>query len=151
MGPWTYAKHLGSGARLPFTAAYFGSIALTLYFAIGVRKPIYLDVSFSCFQKSLLALGHLHFALLARCPQPRSPPTIPSPLETFSRFPQLSHIALPHYGKYGHTAQPGKGEVYIPSTHRAVQLSLSLVMPAVGHGTLSFLDLSHLTLGQHLC
>jgi hypothetical protein len=36
MGPWTYARHLFSGPRLPFTAAYFGSIALTLYFAIGV-------------------------------------------------------------------------------------------------------------------
>lgn len=36
MGPFTYAKHLVSGSRLPFTAAYFGSIALTLYFAVGV-------------------------------------------------------------------------------------------------------------------
>lgn len=36
MGPWSYAKHLVSGPRLPFTAAYFGSIAMTLYFAIGV-------------------------------------------------------------------------------------------------------------------
>lgn len=35
-GPWAYIKHLTSGDRLPFTAAYFGSIALTLYFAIGV-------------------------------------------------------------------------------------------------------------------
>lgn len=40
MGPWSYAKHLISGPRLPFTAAYFGSIALTLYFAIGVRTTI---------------------------------------------------------------------------------------------------------------
>lgn len=38
MGPWSYAKHLVSGSRLPFTAAYFGSITMTLYFAIGVRK-----------------------------------------------------------------------------------------------------------------
>ena len=37
MGPVTYAKHLISGPRLPFTAAYFGSIALTLVFAIKVR------------------------------------------------------------------------------------------------------------------
>lgn len=36
MGPLAYAKHLISGPRLPFTAAYFGSIALTLYFAVGV-------------------------------------------------------------------------------------------------------------------
>ncbi|CAL5873431.1 uncharacterized protein PFLUO_LOCUS7710 [Penicillium psychrofluorescens] len=38
MGPWTYAKHLVSGPRLPFTAAYFGSIALTLYFAVGLQN-----------------------------------------------------------------------------------------------------------------
>lgn len=54
MGPWTYGKeslittsqvanadhglvqHLVSGPRLPFTAAYFGSIALTLYFSLSV-------------------------------------------------------------------------------------------------------------------
>ena len=36
MGPITYLQHLVSGPRLPFTAAYFGSIALTLYFAVGV-------------------------------------------------------------------------------------------------------------------
>jgi hypothetical protein len=46
MGPAIYAKHLVSGPRLPFTAAYFGSIALTLYFAIGV--------SFLCFSPALL-------------------------------------------------------------------------------------------------
>lgn len=40
MGPWSYAKHLVSGPRLPFSAAYFGSIGLTLYFAIGVRTII---------------------------------------------------------------------------------------------------------------
>jgi len=36
MGPWAYVQHLASGPRLPFTAAYFGSIALTLYFSLGV-------------------------------------------------------------------------------------------------------------------
>ena len=36
MGPKQYALHLTSGSRLPFTAAYFGAIALTLYFAAGV-------------------------------------------------------------------------------------------------------------------
>lgn len=46
MGPITYAKHLASGPRLPFTAAYFGSIFLTLYFAVGVRHTL---------QNSLLA------------------------------------------------------------------------------------------------
>lgn len=38
MGPITYIRHLLSGPRLPFTAAYFGSIALTLYFAVGLQK-----------------------------------------------------------------------------------------------------------------
>jgi len=36
MGPYQYAMHLISGARLPFTGAYFGSIAMTIYFAVGV-------------------------------------------------------------------------------------------------------------------
>lgn len=36
MGPWTYVQHLASTPRLPFTAAYFGSIGLTLYFSLGV-------------------------------------------------------------------------------------------------------------------
>lgn len=36
MGPVAYAQHLLSGPRLPFTAAYFGSITLTLYFSMGV-------------------------------------------------------------------------------------------------------------------
>lgn len=43
MGPWVYVKHLVSGPRLPFTAAYFGSIALTLYFAVGV-STVFLDL-----------------------------------------------------------------------------------------------------------
>ncbi|KAI8629115.1 SFT2-domain-containing protein [Xylariaceae sp. FL1651] len=40
MGPKTYVQHLTSGPRLPFTAAYFGSIALTIYFSIGLQKTI---------------------------------------------------------------------------------------------------------------
>lgn len=36
MGPMAYVQHLLSGQRLPFTAAYFGSVALTLYFSMGV-------------------------------------------------------------------------------------------------------------------
>lgn len=36
MGPVQYVQHLISGPRLPFTAAYFGSITLTLVFAIKV-------------------------------------------------------------------------------------------------------------------
>ncbi|KAI0025458.1 Got1/Sft2-like family-domain-containing protein [Xylariomycetidae sp. FL0641] len=40
MGPYTYAQHLTSGPRLPFTAAYFGSIALTIYFSVGLQNTI---------------------------------------------------------------------------------------------------------------
>lgn len=36
MGPVQYAQHLISAPRLPFTAAYFGSITLTLVFAVKV-------------------------------------------------------------------------------------------------------------------
>ena len=38
MGPYQYATHLMSGPRLPFTAAYFGSIVMTIYFAVGVSR-----------------------------------------------------------------------------------------------------------------
>ncbi|KAI3392155.1 hypothetical protein diail_6133 [Diaporthe ilicicola] len=40
MGPWAYLQHLLSGPRLPFTGAYFGSIFLTFYFALGLRSTI---------------------------------------------------------------------------------------------------------------
>jgi len=40
MGPMTYAQHLISAPRLPFTAAYFGSIGLTLYFSLGLGSTI---------------------------------------------------------------------------------------------------------------
>ncbi|KAF2171384.1 hypothetical protein M409DRAFT_63687 [Zasmidium cellare ATCC 36951] len=40
MGPLVYVRHLISQERLPFTATYFGSIALTLYFAVGLRSSI---------------------------------------------------------------------------------------------------------------
>lgn len=38
MGPWAYVQHLTSTPRLPFTAAYFGSLGLTIYFSIGVSR-----------------------------------------------------------------------------------------------------------------
>ncbi|EME50346.1 hypothetical protein DOTSEDRAFT_69020 [Dothistroma septosporum NZE10] len=40
MGPLVYVRHLVSQERIPFTATYFGSIALTLYFAVGLRSTI---------------------------------------------------------------------------------------------------------------
>ncbi|KAF8422036.1 Got1/Sft2-like family-domain-containing protein [Tirmania nivea] len=39
-GPRTYGAHLLSGPRLPFTAAYFGSIILTLYFSLGLQSTV---------------------------------------------------------------------------------------------------------------
>ncbi|KAF1817504.1 SFT2-domain-containing protein [Eremomyces bilateralis CBS 781.70] len=40
MGPVPYVKHLLSGPRLPFTAAYFGSIGLTLYFSLKLHSTL---------------------------------------------------------------------------------------------------------------
>ncbi|EIW67064.1 hypothetical protein TREMEDRAFT_69964 [Tremella mesenterica DSM 1558] len=39
-GPWNHLKHITSPERLPFSLSYFGSLALTLFFAIGVRSTI---------------------------------------------------------------------------------------------------------------
>ena len=36
MGPINHIKHLVSKERLPFSAVYFSSLGLTLYFALGV-------------------------------------------------------------------------------------------------------------------
>jgi Got1/Sft2-like family len=35
-----YIKHLVSAPRIPFTAAYFVSLGMTLYFAVGVCVPL---------------------------------------------------------------------------------------------------------------
>ncbi|KYK55984.1 hypothetical protein DCS_07949 [Drechmeria coniospora] len=40
MGPLNYVYHLMSAPRLPFTAAYFGSIILTLVFALKLKSTI---------------------------------------------------------------------------------------------------------------
>ncbi|GHJ84793.1 hypothetical protein NliqN6_1195 [Naganishia liquefaciens] len=39
-GPWNHLKHIMSKERLPFSVAYFGSLALTLYFALGLKSTI---------------------------------------------------------------------------------------------------------------
>ncbi|EKV15413.1 Golgi traffic protein SFT2, putative [Penicillium digitatum PHI26] len=118
MGPWTYAKHLVSGTRLPFTAAYFGAIALTLYFAIGVRKMdlfVFLCVSF------LLSDFNLVCGL---CASSHCTPTIPPLFMTLlSEIPWLSHTRSPslYPRSYGRTARPGKGVSCSLQIHRAVQ------------------------------
>ncbi|KAF2720667.1 SFT2-domain-containing protein [Polychaeton citri CBS 116435] len=40
MGPMAYLRHLTSPERWPFSATYFGSIALTLWFAIGLQSTL---------------------------------------------------------------------------------------------------------------
>ncbi|KFG86552.1 hypothetical protein MANI_027946 [Metarhizium anisopliae] len=40
MGPMNYVYHLLSAPRLPFTAAYFGSIAMTLVFSLKLHSTI---------------------------------------------------------------------------------------------------------------
>ncbi|KID86296.1 syntaxin [Metarhizium guizhouense ARSEF 977] len=40
MGPMNYVFHLLSAPRLPFTAAYFGSIAMTLVFSLKLHSTI---------------------------------------------------------------------------------------------------------------
>ncbi|WRT69221.1 uncharacterized protein IL334_006205 [Kwoniella shivajii] len=39
-GPWNHLKHIMSPERLPFSLAYFGSLGLTLFFAIGIRSTL---------------------------------------------------------------------------------------------------------------
>ncbi|KAI2629384.1 vesicle transport protein [Xylaria nigripes] len=62
MGPRTYIQHLTSGPRLPFTAAYFGSIALTIYFAIGLHNTILTLIS------SLIQIASLIWYLVSYFP-----------------------------------------------------------------------------------
>jgi hypothetical protein len=38
IGPINHFKHLVSKERLPFSAVYFTSLGLTLYFALGVQS-----------------------------------------------------------------------------------------------------------------
>jgi hypothetical protein len=38
--PLTDLKHILSPERIPFSLAYFGSLGLTLFFAIGIRSTI---------------------------------------------------------------------------------------------------------------
>ncbi|ELT94356.1 hypothetical protein CAPTEDRAFT_152187, partial [Capitella teleta] len=40
-GPVHHVKHLLSGPRLPFTAAYFGSMIATIYFALWVKSTVF--------------------------------------------------------------------------------------------------------------
>jgi hypothetical protein len=80
-------QHLLSGPRLPFTAAYFGSIALTLYFSIGVSdRPLSelgglppLEMAYPC-------THHLPSTLLA-----------PPFFKYKPSFRELCHLEMRHY------------------------------------------------------
>ncbi|WWD21282.1 hypothetical protein CI109_105766 [Kwoniella shandongensis] len=39
-GPWNHLKHILSPERIPFSLAYFGSLFLTLFFAVGIRSTL---------------------------------------------------------------------------------------------------------------
>lgn len=40
IGPINHLKHLISKERLPFSAVYFASLGLTLYFALGLHSQV---------------------------------------------------------------------------------------------------------------
>jgi hypothetical protein len=67
MGPLAYLKHLASTPRLPFTAAYFGSLGLTLYFSIGVSQAR-VWVTAGAGAKSSLASKHDSYGVCGACP-----------------------------------------------------------------------------------
>ncbi|SZE99369.1 unnamed protein product [Blumeria hordei] len=62
MGPWAYVAHLMSTPRLPFSATYFGSIVLTIYFSVGLQSTLL--TLFSCF----IQLGCLLWYLVSYFP-----------------------------------------------------------------------------------
>ena len=76
MGPYQYAVHLISGPRLPFTAAYFGSIFMTIYFAVGVSGfllslaiPVF---ELRCMQGMFDLSAQVHLQVISRRAGPAS-------------------------------------------------------------------------------
>jgi hypothetical protein len=67
MGPWAYLQHLASTPRLPFTAAYFGSLGLTLYFSIGVSHTC-AGILPDAHAKPLVAPKHPSYVVCGACP-----------------------------------------------------------------------------------
>ena len=47
-GPMNHFKHMLKRERLPFTAVYLGTLALTLYFAMGLQSTILTTLAASC-------------------------------------------------------------------------------------------------------
>lgn len=138
MGPWTYAKHLVSGSRLPFTAAYFGAIALTLYFAIGVRKMDFFIFLFFSFSFSFSHLDFVYgFYASSHC-MPTIPPILmilpsgfPCLSHTLSRSTRVRMVAL-------HNRE--KGNLAAFTSIAQYNLKSRLVLPAVGCSHLNSFD-----------
>lgn len=57
-----YIQHLLSGNRLPFTAGYFGSIFLTLFFALGVSHTLCWPCAYGW--DNIIDIFQVHSALL---------------------------------------------------------------------------------------
>ncbi|KAG8740223.1 protein transport protein sft2 [Ceratobasidium sp. 414] len=57
IGPMNQIKHLMSKERLPFTAAYFGSLGLTLYFSVG--SPSYFGAIISAAIQVIALLSYI--------------------------------------------------------------------------------------------
>lgn len=47
-GPVNHIKHLFNRERLPFTTVYLGTLALTLYFAMGLQNTILTAIAAAC-------------------------------------------------------------------------------------------------------
>lgn len=99
MGPITYAKHLVSGPRLPFTAAYFASIFMTLYFAVAVSLPSRRHLlNLSRLLPTLSLSASSHFSAPSELPQrPTSPKAAPVLLR--SSRGQLLTVLSTHSGR----------------------------------------------------
>ncbi|RUS16939.1 hypothetical protein BC938DRAFT_476417 [Jimgerdemannia flammicorona] len=82
-GPVAHIKHMISRDRLPFTAAYLGSLILTMYFSIGVSDHM-VSVSF-----------------------PNPAPLFHRPVATSSLYYSASSRSSHYYGLYFGSYIPG--------------------------------------------
>lgn len=82
-------QHLLSGPRLPFTAAYFGSIAMTLYFSIGVSDRPFLALCLPLLDMAYPSVQcFLHHTLLG------IPPFLEIQQRHFARFAMSKNASL---------------------------------------------------------
>lgn len=76
-------KHIVSPERLPFSVAYFGSLGLTLFFAIGIRSTI--GTLIAAIVQVGVASGSERPRKLTTPPPGRSPPHLPRGLLPWRR------------------------------------------------------------------